>query len=94
MGLIFGENSYLRDGWNILDFTIVLSTLVPIFAGGSAASNLQSLRSFRILRPLRTISTIKELKVLLETLFSSLPYLLNTLIILVFFIIVFAIAAL
>jgi voltage-dependent calcium channel L type alpha-1D len=30
MGLIFGEESYLKDSWNILDFTIVISSLLAI----------------------------------------------------------------
>ena len=93
MGFIFCKGAYLRDGWNVLDFTIVVSSLLPLVANNSTV-NLSSLRSFRILRPLRAISTIRSLKVLLLTLFSALPDLLNTLIILVFFFLIFAIAGL
>jgi hypothetical protein len=93
MGFIFVEGAYLRDGWNILDFTIVISSLLPLVASSNKV-NLNSLRSFRILRPLRAISTIRSLKVLLLTLFSALPDLINTLIILIFFFLIFAIAGL
>ncbi|EGR31325.1 hypothetical protein IMG5_112520 [Ichthyophthirius multifiliis] len=94
MGFIFNKKSYLRDGWNILDFTIVTSSVIPVFIGGDSSVNLSSLRSLRVLRPLRTISSIKSLKLILITLFSALPYLINTLIILIFFFLVFAIGGL
>lgn len=70
MGLLFNKDAYLRDSWNILDFTIVLTSFISAFSG-SGGSNLASLRALRILRPLRTISTIKALKNILNTLFSA-----------------------
>jgi hypothetical protein len=100
LGFVFIPKSYLRDGWNVLDFVIVLTSLLP-YAIGSSGVNLNSLRSLRgimfkltfsVLRPLRTISSIKDLKVLLETLFSAFPYLINAIIILFFFFLSFAIA--
>lgn len=91
LGFILPKGAYLRDGWNILDFTIVVSSYIPILFEGSSGVNLQSLRSLRVLRPLRTITTIRPLKVLLGTIFASIPYLVNTIIILFFFFLVFAI---
>jgi hypothetical protein len=35
MGLFWAEDSYLREGWNILDFVIVISSLLPYFSAGS-----------------------------------------------------------
>ncbi|EGR30824.1 hypothetical protein IMG5_122960 [Ichthyophthirius multifiliis] len=93
MGLVFVEGAYLRDGWNVLDFTIVVSSLLPLVANNNSI-NLSSLRSFRILRPLRAISTIRSLRVLLLTLFGAIPDLINTLIILIFLFLIFAIAGL
>lgn len=83
--------AYLRDGWNILDFCIVTTSLLPLLIGSGGGVNLSSLRSLRVLRPLRTISSIRALKVLLATLFSAIPQLLTTLLILFFFFMVFAI---
>lgn len=57
MGFIWNKGSYLRDAWNILDFTIIASGYVGIFLSGSGA-NLSVLRSFRVIRPLRTISSV------------------------------------
>ena len=48
------KNSYLRSGWNVLDFIIVNISIVGfIFDGGS---ELKAIRTMRVLRPLRTIS--------------------------------------
>ena len=57
LGFIFNEGAYLRDYWNILDFTIIVTGYLPYLFGNSGV-NLSSLRSLRILRPLRTISSI------------------------------------
>lgn len=70
MGLFLNKGSYLRDSWNVMDFTIVLTSFISAFSGGGGGS-LASLRALRILRPLRTISTIKALKDILVTLFSA-----------------------
>ena len=92
-GLIFDKNAYLRNHWNILDFSIVFITLLPMLIGGNIMK-VQSVRVFRVLRPLRTVSTIKELKIILSTLISAMPFLCNTLVILFFFYMIFAIAGL
>ena len=55
---------------------------------------MNSLRVLRVLRPLRTISTIKALKVILTSLFSAIRLLLDALIILLFFFMIFAIGGL
>jgi hypothetical protein len=92
-GFILPKKSYLRDSWNILDFVIVISGYFSlVFSGGSA--NLKVLRSFRVLRPLRTISGIEGLKVLVSALLSALPLLRDTILVLLFFFIIFAIAGL
>jgi hypothetical protein len=57
LGFILNKGSYLRDAWNILDFTIIASGYVGMFLSGSGA-NLSVLRSFRVIRPLRTISSV------------------------------------
>lgn len=71
LGFIFNKGAYLRDSWNILDFTIITTAYIPIFLSGSSSVNLSALRSLRVLRPLRTISSVKELKEILEALFSA-----------------------
>lgn len=93
-GLIFNQGAYLRSSWNILDGTIVLSSYFSLFGGSGALSSLQVLRSLRVLRPLRTISSIKSLKNLISTIISSLPYLRDISIVILFFFLIMAIAGL
>ena len=103
LGLILGENAYLTDSWNILDFVIVLSSYPPYFSnaeavveGGDSGGglDLSGLRAFRVMRPLRTISSVRGLKVLMQALFAAMPLLIDTLIILMGFFLVFSIAGL
>lgn len=94
LGFIFNKGSYLRDSWNILDFIIVSSAWLPAVTGSSSGGGLSSLRVLRVLRPLRTISSIKALKVILTSLFSALRLLIDSIIVLVFFFMVFAIGGL
>lgn len=74
LGFIMNPKAYLRDSWNILDFTIIATAYLPYLTGSGSGVNLSSLRSLRVLRPLRTISTIKDLKVLVIFLHISLIY--------------------
>jgi len=52
-GLIFDKYTYLRDGWNVVDFVIVLSSWITIFLGNTSISVI---RTVRVLRTLRTLS--------------------------------------
>lgn len=103
LGFIFGKGAYLRDSWNILDFIIVGSAYLTIvndlFADPDAPPaeeeglSLNSLRAFRVLRPLRAITSIKGLRVLVLAVLSAMPLLKDTLLVLIFFFLIFAIAA-
>ncbi len=91
MGFLFEKGSYLRDYWNILDFTIVLSGIIELFF---KTINFKSLRILRILRPLKTINSVPTMRKLVSTLLASLPELMNVTIYLLFIITVFAILGL
>ena len=64
-GLVMHRNAYLRNGWNILDFSIVIiglaSTALSLF--NFSQFNVKALRAFRVLRPLRLISGLPSLQV-------------------------------
>jgi hypothetical protein len=97
LGFLFVKGAYLRDPWNVLDFTIVFTGYLPYFlktTDSNSNINLSSLRSLRVLRPLRTISSIKNLRKILIALFNAVPLLKDSIIVLLFFYIVFAIAGL
>ena len=54
--------------------------------------SLSSLRAFRVLRPLRAVTVIPRLKLLVQSVISSRKFLKHTIIVLLFFFLIFAIA--
>jgi hypothetical protein len=58
LGFVYHPNSYLRDAWNIMDFTVVVLSWIT---WNMKSSNASVIRVIRILRPLRTISAIPAL---------------------------------
>ena len=91
-GLLFGEEAYLRNGWNILDGIVVIISFVCLDFVSGGAEGLNSLRAIRAVRPLRTLSRFKSGALFVNTLFSSAQYIMNVFIFLVWFIILGACA--
>lgn len=53
------KGAYLRDGWNVLDFIILMGGYAAfILLIGGRSLRFTILRVLRVLRPLRTISGI------------------------------------
>jgi hypothetical protein len=97
-GFIFnGTDSFLRNGWNILDFVIVLTSVLSIVVEifGNQASNtpkfLELLKMLRILRSLRIISRNEGLQLSVLSLVYSLPGILNVTIVTLLFLLLFGI---
>ncbi|CAD8045308.1 unnamed protein product [Paramecium primaurelia] len=90
MGFILDKQTYLRDGWNFIDFIVVITGIISLFI----STRVSAIRIVRIMRPLRSINSLKEMKVLIITLLDSLPALVNVVIFLLFIIILFGILGL
>ena len=55
-GFLFnGRKSYLRNAWNILDFFIVVTSVISLSIDSGSLSVVKVIRVARILRPLRLI---------------------------------------
>ncbi len=93
LGFVFNEGAYLRDPWNVLDIIIVVFGYLSLF-NVKGGTDLKALRTFRVLRPLRAISSVEGLRILISALVTSLPLLMDTIVILLFFFMIFAIAGL
>ncbi|KAG1692321.1 hypothetical protein DVH05_025491 [Phytophthora capsici] len=96
LGLILHRGAYLRNGWNVLDCVIVISSLVMLTAASSSHHSLKSLRSlrtFRAFRPLRVISRRPGLKLVVNALIEATPAVLNILIVCALFYLIFSIFA-
>jgi hypothetical protein len=89
-----GEEEYIgyfADGWNWLDFWIVITGYLAEVPG---VPSVGALRAFRVLRPLRMLRRIPELALIVDTLINSLNGLRDVFILLLFFFLVFAITGL
>eukprot|EP00347_Sterkiella_histriomuscorum_P008485 403344914 len=103
-GFVFHKLSYMRDPWNLIDMTIVITGQILnqihvlfIFRLAdlvASSVNLKSLRILRVLRPLRSINAIPSMRRIVRTLLQSLPELGNATIFLSFMIVLFGILGL
>jgi len=90
LGFCLHKGSYLRNGWNVLDFFIVLISIMGLAKLGPSSA-LKPMRTIRILRPLRMVSRFPELKLVVDALMSSVPETLNVLVISCLFLLIFAV---
>ena len=93
-GFYVGKNAYLKNGWNIIDFFLVIISIIDfIITLLSKSSNkiLRMLRILRTLRPLRIINKDPGLKLVVTTLLSSLRPIGNIILISCAFFFIFAI---
>lgn len=94
MGFYWGDRTYLRDPWNILDFVIVFFSVVTWLLEAYATGDVSFLRGFRALRalrPLRVVSKNEGIKTVVNALLESIPALINVLLIVILFLMVFGI---
>ncbi|XP_048088342.1 voltage-dependent T-type calcium channel subunit alpha-1G isoform X6 [Alosa alosa] len=97
LGWCFGEKTYLKSTWNILDGLLVMISVIDILvtlisnSGTKILGMLRVLRLLRTLRPLRVISRAPGLKLVVETLMSSLKPIGNIVVICCAFFIIFGI---
>jgi voltage-gated sodium channel type IX alpha len=87
-GFILGENTYLNDKWNWIDFFVVISSLLSLLP---QFDNYSVFRTFRLLRSLRSLNSMQNMKLLVATLLSSLTQLSEVLVFTLFFFLIFAI---
>jgi hypothetical protein len=95
LGFAFHKRAYLRDLWNWLDFTVVVtgwvSILLLMVPGSANLGFLSTLRAVRVLRPLRTINRVPGMKVLVRSLLDAIPPMANVALLCGFIFLVFGI---
>jgi len=84
MGFIMHTNAYLRNGWNLIDFAVVVSALFDQCVGVDAVSWMRILRLVRVLRPLRVIQRNPGLRRVVNSLILSMGALKDILLVLCF----------
>jgi hypothetical protein len=92
-----GRTAYIRNAWNILDFIVVVASMVDLIVfinGNSSGGSLKSLKALRVLRalrPLRVIGRNEGLRLVVNALISSIPAMANVLMVCLLFLMIFAI---
>ena len=77
--LMNGKTSYLKDSWNVLDFFIVLFSLINIAMSSYDLGIIKLFRMLRVLRPLRVLKRNFGLKIQVVSLLNAIPGILNLL---------------
>ncbi|XP_061567354.1 voltage-dependent P/Q-type calcium channel subunit alpha-1A isoform X11 [Cololabis saira] len=91
LGFAFHKNSYLRNGWNVMDFVVVCTGILSTVGSDF---DLRTLRAVRVLRPLKLVSGIPSLQVVLKSIMKAMIPLLQIGLLLFFAILMFAIIGL
>ncbi|CBY08747.1 unnamed protein product [Oikopleura dioica] len=100
LGFCMHKNSYMTNGWNIMDFVVVSTGILDMYGlalfnllglDPSLLSKMKLLKMGRVFRPLKMISNSPSLQVVMSAILKALGPIFNIFILLVFFIVVFAI---
>ncbi|XP_060909748.1 calcium channel, voltage-dependent, P/Q type, alpha 1A subunit, b [Labrus mixtus] len=91
LGFALHKGSYLRNGWNVMDFVVVLT---GILSSLGSQFDLKTLRAVRVLRPLKLVSGIPSLQVVLKSIMKAMIPLLQIGLLLFVAILMFAIIGL
>jgi hypothetical protein len=62
-GFAIGPVAYIKDPWNLMDFVIVITSLIAFIPNKINMNSFKVLRMARLLRPLRIISRNENLKI-------------------------------
>lgn len=78
---------YFKNGWNLIDFTVIVLSLIP-FSGGLTTVG----RLIRLLRITRLTNRSREMSVMVVTIIKSLPSMINIFLLLSLLFFIFGIA--
>jgi voltage-dependent calcium channel T type alpha-1G len=96
-GMFYGHDAYFTSGWNIMDGSLVIISIIDLLMTVISESSprifgiLRVFRLLRSLRPLRVINRAPGLKLVVQTLLSSLRPIGNIVLICCTFFIIFGI---
>ncbi|RUS83605.1 hypothetical protein EGW08_008624 [Elysia chlorotica] len=95
-GFVMHPGAYLRNGWNALDFIIVvIGTISQVLSFvQDNRFDIKALRAVRVLRPLRLVSRAPSLQVVLNSIVRAMVPLLHIALLVIFVIIIYAIIGL
>lgn len=87
-GFVLDKYTYLKDSWNILDFIVVLTSLLSLIP---SMTNISVIRTFRLFRPLRSFTSLPAMKSIISTIMASLTKLGEIMLVAVIFFYIFSV---
>ncbi|XP_065657245.1 probable voltage-dependent N-type calcium channel subunit alpha-1B isoform X4 [Hydra vulgaris] len=92
-GLFMHKHAYLRNPWNILDLTFIVTGILPLVLKNNNKNTLwmRYIKMIRVLRPLKFVTKFESLQVLFGTIMKSLALLFHVCILTCFVISMYAI---
>ncbi|CAF3954112.1 unnamed protein product [Rotaria sp. Silwood2] len=95
-GLCLHPNAYLRSGWNLLDFIIVVVGFLSVILVqyNVQGFDVKSLRAFRVIRPLKLVNGVPSLQIVLNSILRAMLPLLHIALLVLFVIIIYSIIGL
>lgn len=99
-GFVLHPGAYLRNGWNILDFVVIVVGVISLpevsrmLGEGDKGLDVKALRAVRVLRPLKLISGIPSLQVVMKSIVRAMVPLLQIALLVLFCILIYAIIGL
>jgi len=88
-----GPKSYIRNVWHIVDFLIVVTSIISLMPVTIDLNSLKVIRMIRLLRPLRVISRNENLKLSIQALVVSVPAIVSLMVIVLLVMLIFGIIA-
>ncbi|XP_065679404.1 voltage-dependent P/Q-type calcium channel subunit alpha-1A isoform X2 [Hydra vulgaris] len=89
-GFILHQYSYLRTPWNILDFIVIITGILPYVGLGNSGPT-KVIKAARVLRPLKIVSGVPSLQIVLSAILKSMGSLMEIFLLVGFVIIIYAI---
>lgn len=91
---VLRKGGYLRTGWNVVDFIVVLVSWIAIIlrlSGADQAGGVEALRALRALRPIRIVHHVPSMRTVVLSIFQALPACATIAGLLFFFLLLFSI---
>ncbi|CAF1246806.1 unnamed protein product [Didymodactylos carnosus] len=92
-GFCLHPNAYLRNGWNILDFAIIIVDVI-LLKYDVQVFDVNSLRAFRVIRALKLVHGVPSLEIVHNSILRAMVPLLHIALLVLFVIIIYAIIGL
>ncbi|CAF1127680.1 unnamed protein product [Adineta steineri] len=90
----YGIKNYFTNGWNWLDFLIVVVSVLGTLLDGLGVADIpafKSMRTLRALRPLKALSRFDGIRVVVNALIGAIPSIFNVLLVCLVFWLIFSI---